>query len=45
MYLVFGTFSKAVTLFEDDERFNAVERSREREDIFETYKLELQKKV
>ncbi|CAA7403919.1 unnamed protein product [Spirodela intermedia] len=37
-------WSKAVTLFEDDERFSAVERPREREDLFETYKLELQKK-
>lgn len=37
--------SKAVTLFEDDERFSAVERPREREDLFETYRLELQKKV
>lgn len=32
-------------MFEDDERFSAVERTRDREDLFETYLLELQKKV
>lgn len=32
-------------MFEDDERFTAVERSREREDLFEGYIAELQKKV
>ena len=32
-------------MFEDDERFNAVERSKEREDLFENYLVELQKKV
>ncbi|XP_078442394.1 pre-mRNA-processing protein 40A [Wolffia australiana] len=37
-------WSKAVTMFENDERFSSVERAREREDLFETYKLELQKK-
>lgn len=37
-------WSKAITMFEDDERFNAVERSREREDLFENYLVELQKK-
>lgn len=35
---------KAVTMFENDERFNAVERSRDREDLFDNYLLELQKK-
>ncbi|KAJ8497340.1 hypothetical protein OPV22_007892 [Ensete ventricosum] len=37
-------WSKAITMFEDDERFTAVERSREREDLFENYIAELQKK-
>lgn len=37
--------SKAITMFEDDERFSAVERPREREDLFESYLMELQKKV
>ncbi|KAJ6842706.1 pre-mRNA-processing protein 40A isoform X4 [Iris pallida] len=37
-------WSKAVTMFEDDERFSAVERSRDREDLFENYLVELQKK-
>ncbi|OVA01174.1 WW domain [Macleaya cordata] len=37
-------WSKAVTMFEDDERFKAVERARDREDLFENYLVELQKK-
>ncbi|KAF2950542.1 pre-mRNA-processing protein 40A isoform X2 [Oryza sativa Japonica Group] len=37
-------WSKAITMFEDDERFSAVERPREREDLFESYLMELQKK-
>ncbi|XP_064973530.1 pre-mRNA-processing protein 40A-like isoform X1 [Musa acuminata AAA Group] len=37
-------WSKVITMFEDDERFTAVERSREREDLFEGYIAELQKK-
>lgn len=37
-------WSKAVTMFENDERFSAVDRSRDREDLFETYLVELQKK-
>ncbi|XP_077253317.1 pre-mRNA-processing protein 40A isoform X2 [Tasmannia lanceolata] len=37
-------WSKAVTIFEDDERFTAVERPRDREDLFESYLVELQKK-
>ncbi|KAJ8459430.1 hypothetical protein OPV22_032356 [Ensete ventricosum] len=37
-------WSKAITMFEDDERFSAVERPREREDLFESYLVELQKK-
>ncbi|XP_017701078.1 pre-mRNA-processing protein 40A-like isoform X3 [Phoenix dactylifera] len=37
-------WSKAVTMFENDERFNAVERARDREDLFESYLLDLLKK-
>ncbi|CAN6445562.1 unnamed protein product [Victoria cruziana] len=37
-------WSKAVTMFEDDERFHAVERAREREDLYESYLVELAKK-
>ncbi|KAG8051735.1 hypothetical protein GUJ93_ZPchr0001g29805, partial [Zizania palustris] len=37
-------WSKAITILEDDERFSAVERPREREDLFENYLIELQKK-
>ena len=37
--------SKAILMFEDDERFKAVERPREREDLFESYLVELHKKV
>ena len=37
--------SKAILMFEDDERFKAVERPREREDLFENYLVELHKKV
>ncbi|KAJ6842494.1 pre-mRNA-processing protein 40A isoform X1 [Iris pallida] len=37
-------WSKAVTMFEDDERFSAVERPRDREDLFENYIVEFQKK-
>ncbi|XP_068649795.1 pre-mRNA-processing protein 40A-like [Aristolochia californica] len=37
-------WSKAVALFEADERFNAVERARDREDLFESYLVELEKK-
>lgn len=32
-------------MFEEDERFKAVERPRDREDLFESYLGELQKKV
>ncbi|KAG8045070.1 hypothetical protein GUJ93_ZPchr0008g13208 [Zizania palustris] len=38
-------WSKAITMFEDDKRFSAVERPREREDLFENYLMELQKKL
>ncbi|XP_057973871.1 pre-mRNA-processing protein 40A isoform X2 [Malania oleifera] len=37
-------WSKAVTMFEDDERFKAVERARDREDLFHSYLDELQEK-
>ncbi|XP_042471401.1 pre-mRNA-processing protein 40A-like isoform X1 [Zingiber officinale] len=37
-------WGKAISMFEDDERFSAVERPREREDLFESYLVELQKK-
>ncbi|KAF6136896.1 hypothetical protein GIB67_018935 [Kingdonia uniflora] len=37
-------WSKAITMFEDDERFKAVERARDREDLFENYAVELEKK-
>jgi len=36
---------KAVKIFGDDERFKAVERARDREDMFEEYLAELGKKV
>lgn len=32
-------------MFENDERFHAVERPRDREDLFESYLVDLQKKV
>ncbi|PKA60788.1 Pre-mRNA-processing protein 40A [Apostasia shenzhenica] len=35
---------KAVNMFENDERFTAVERPRDREDLFENFLVELQKK-
>ncbi|KAI4978761.1 hypothetical protein ZWY2020_015514 [Hordeum vulgare] len=38
-------WSKAITMFGHDERFNAVERPKEREDLFENYLVELQKKA
>jgi len=37
-------WSKAVTLFENDARFHAVERGREREELFESYLIELERK-
>jgi len=37
--------SKAVTLFENDARFHVVERGRERDELFESYLIELDKKV
>ena len=41
----FVVISKAITMFENDERFNAVEKSRDREDLFESYMVELERKV
>ncbi|XP_031281383.1 pre-mRNA-processing protein 40A [Pistacia vera] len=37
-------WSKAVTMFENDERFKAVERVRDREDLFDNYMVELERK-
>lgn len=45
-FLNFSTIiSKAISMFEDDERFIAVERAKDREDLFEDYILELEKRV
>uniref|UniRef100_A0ACD5ZC63 Uncharacterized protein n=1 Tax=Avena sativa TaxID=4498 RepID=A0ACD5ZC63_AVESA len=35
---------KAITMLEGDERFNAIESTRERQDLFDDYLVELQKK-
>ncbi|XP_027093459.1 pre-mRNA-processing protein 40A isoform X2 [Coffea arabica] len=37
-------WSKAVTMLEDDERFKAVEKESDREDLFRSYLVDLQKK-
>ncbi|KAI8532599.1 hypothetical protein RHMOL_Rhmol11G0226100 [Rhododendron molle] len=37
-------WSKVITIFEDDERFKAVERAKDREDLFQDYMVELEKK-
>ncbi|OAY23068.1 pre-mRNA-processing protein 40A isoform X2 [Manihot esculenta] len=37
-------WSKAVSLFENDERFKAVEKTRDREDLFDNYIVELERK-
>ncbi|KAL7227445.1 hypothetical protein ACSBR1_022322 [Camellia fascicularis] len=37
-------WSKAIAIIEDDERFKAVERAKDREDVFEDYIVELEKK-
>ncbi|XP_028796082.1 LOW QUALITY PROTEIN: pre-mRNA-processing protein 40A-like [Neltuma alba] len=37
-------WSKAATMFENDERFKAVERPRDREDLYESYMVELERK-
>ena len=41
----FCMISKAVTMFENDERFKAVERARDWEDLYESYIVELERKV
>ncbi|GFY85969.1 pre-mRNA-processing protein 40A [Actinidia rufa] len=38
-------WSKAISMFEEDERFKGIERPAEREDLFKTYLVDLQKKV
>ncbi|KAM7280753.1 hypothetical protein ACFE04_007887 [Oxalis oulophora] len=40
----FTKWSKAVSMFENDERFKAVERVRDREDLFDNYTVELGRK-
>ncbi|KAK0576564.1 hypothetical protein LWI29_019706 [Acer saccharum] len=37
-------WSKAVSMFENDERFKAVERVRDKEDLFDNYMVELERK-
>ncbi|KAK9748413.1 hypothetical protein RND81_02G055300 [Saponaria officinalis] len=37
-------WSKAITIFEDDERFEAVEKPKDRQELFENYLVELEKK-
>lgn len=37
-------WSKAITIFENDERFKAVEKSKDRQELFENYLVELEKK-
>lgn len=39
------SFSKVATMFEEDERFKAVERERDRRDLFENFIDELKEKV
>lgn len=38
-------FSKVMAIFENDDRFKAVERERDRRDLIETYLEELSEKV
>lgn len=38
-------YSKAITIFEEDERFKAVERVKDRENLYEDYIVELANKV
>lgn len=42
---LYTTSSKAVTMFEDDKRFKAVDLEVDREDLFRNYLVDLQKKV
>lgn len=44
IYTILGS-SKALLMFEDDPRFLAVEKDREREELFEDYIVELERKV
>lgn len=39
------SYSKAITIFEEDERFKAVERTKDRENLYEAYLVELGIKV
>lgn len=39
------SYSKAITIFEEDERFKAVERTKDRENLYEDYLVELGNKV
>lgn len=45
MRMVKLSYRKVESIFEHDERFKAVERDRDRRDMFENYVEELQKKV
>nr|GMC83577.1 pre-mRNA-processing protein 40A [Ipomoea batatas]GMC87695.1 pre-mRNA-processing protein 40A [Ipomoea batatas] len=38
-------WSKAISIFENDERYKAVERAKDREDLYQDYIEELDKKV
>lgn len=38
-------YSKAITIFEEDERFKGVERAKDRENLYEDYLVELGNKV
>lgn len=40
-----GYRRKVEAIFENDERFNAIERERDREDLFDTYIGDIRKKV
>jgi len=44
MHITLGS-SKALLMFEDDPRFVAVEKDREREELFEDYMVDLERKV
>lgn len=44
MHMIRGS-SKALLMFEDDPRFLAVEKDREREELFEDYMVDLERKV
>lgn len=44
MVMILGS-SKALLMFEDDPRFLAVDKDREREELFEDYMVDLERKV